>query len=632
MSELVLTKEATPSTPAVNKVYQFFDTADLKMKTIDYNGTIKTLTNSVGTFINVMDYGAKGDGSTDDTTTIQAAIDAAEIAGVSGRGVAVIFPPGVYKTTAALTVLQNNVILMGSGVGATVIYPTHLVGDVIQFGDGGATQYASIGLQDMQIFAPTARTSGAHINLNYCADVTIKDFAMNNPAVGILVGSTSKPSLKVDIRKGHIDNILVTTGIGIQVNNGIGGDTYITDIVSSNPPASKPLAGINIVSSGHCSINRCNMTSCNYGLYVNPGASQDVQYLFIDGCLFDSCGAAGAYFYASNATAARIRSVMSINSWYSGALVNNGILFNTAGGTSVLDGLSFVGCRILNNYQHGVLITAGTNISFTDCTIAGNGQQTINTYDGINIAANVNNVSVINCALGQCGTATNQQRYAINVAAGTSAGLTFLANTCAPNGTVGSHGYINIGALTGGGITINENTPGTDKGISSSRITATAALNTTHTVISDTTAANNRLTANAIKTGFTIKFVALGTNTSTVAGAATFRVLMGTNNTTADTAVLTAAVTSAASGTAIPFRVEVYLVCRTIGASSTWYGYMCVHNVGTTGIYTAQYFQIAGTMATVSTQQANYINLSHQTAAATTTNTFQMVSLETVAI
>jgi hypothetical protein len=631
MSRLRLTKVATPGTPGSNTGEVFLDTADLLVKCIDYNGVVKKLTNSTDLTVNVTDYGATGNGVTDDTTSIQAAITAAQGLGVSGRGVDVFFPPGIYKTTAALTVLQHNITLKGAGRGTTMIYPTHLTGDVIQFGNGGATQYASVGLRDIQIYAPSARTSGAHININNCADVYISDFAMNNPVIGIFIQGSS---IKVNVQNGTINNILASTGYGIQISNGLAGDTYIgPNIVMSNPPASKPSAGIYITQAGHVSINRVNVTSCNYGLYVAPGANQDVSYLFIDHTLFDSCGAAGAYFYASNATLARIRSVMSVDTWYSGSTANYGIQFNTAGGTSVLDALSFIGCRILNNYQHGVYIQAGTNISFTDCTIAGNGQNTINTYDGVNIVAGIIGVSVINSKVGQAGTATNQQRYAINVAAGASGNLQFIGNDCQPNGTLGNYGYINIGALTGGSVVIDANISQVHKSFSSATIASSGALNTAHTIISDTTAARNRLAANALRIGTTIRFRASGTNTSTVAGATTFRVLMGTNNTTGDTAVLTAAVTSAASGTGIPFVVEIELTCRgPLGASCAWYGFMKVSNVGTTGIYTNMIFIIAGTMATIASTSALYINLSHQTAATTTTNTFQTVTLEVATI
>ena len=79
-------------------------------------------------------YGAKGDGVTDDTAAIQAAINS---------GLSVYFPPGIYKTTATLTVQapQNDgQILRGAGswglpdsfngstgYGAAVIKPTSSV-------------------------------------------------------------------------------------------------------------------------------------------------------------------------------------------------------------------------------------------------------------------------------------------------------------------------------------------------------------------------------------------------------------------------------------------------------------------------------------------------------------------------
>lgn len=66
-------------------------------------------------YFNVMDstYGATGDGATDDTSAIQACIDACEAAG----GGTVYFPPGSYKVTAALTVTEG-IVLLGAGIGA----------------------------------------------------------------------------------------------------------------------------------------------------------------------------------------------------------------------------------------------------------------------------------------------------------------------------------------------------------------------------------------------------------------------------------------------------------------------------------------------------------------------------------
>lgn len=77
--------------------------------------------------INVKDapYSAKGDGTTDDTAAIQAAIDAAESLTSTfliDTGITVLFPPGRYLVTA-LTLQKNNVALVGEGTGA-VLYST----------------------------------------------------------------------------------------------------------------------------------------------------------------------------------------------------------------------------------------------------------------------------------------------------------------------------------------------------------------------------------------------------------------------------------------------------------------------------------------------------------------------------
>ena len=65
---------------------------------------------------NVVDYGATGNGSTDDTTAISNALSAANTAG----GGVVFFPAGNYKISSALT-LFSNVALTGDGIGVSVI-------------------------------------------------------------------------------------------------------------------------------------------------------------------------------------------------------------------------------------------------------------------------------------------------------------------------------------------------------------------------------------------------------------------------------------------------------------------------------------------------------------------------------
>jgi len=62
-------------------------------------------------YYNVKQYGAQGNGTTDDTTAIQTAITTAQTAG----GGVVYFPPGTYIISNTLTISHDNMELIGAG-------------------------------------------------------------------------------------------------------------------------------------------------------------------------------------------------------------------------------------------------------------------------------------------------------------------------------------------------------------------------------------------------------------------------------------------------------------------------------------------------------------------------------------
>lgn len=88
----------------------------------------------------VKDYGAVGDGVTDDTAAIQAAINAT----VSALDHRLYFPQGTYKVSATLNVL-GTVYLQGAGKWRTQIYRTGDYGDTMRWGS------PSSGVTDIQM-------------------------------------------------------------------------------------------------------------------------------------------------------------------------------------------------------------------------------------------------------------------------------------------------------------------------------------------------------------------------------------------------------------------------------------------------------------------------------------------------
>lgn len=76
-------------------------------------GDVTSVSERLSRVVYASDYGATGDGTTDDTAAIQAAIDAVE----ATNGGTVVFKAGDYKITSQLNVNENNVFLLGEGQG-----------------------------------------------------------------------------------------------------------------------------------------------------------------------------------------------------------------------------------------------------------------------------------------------------------------------------------------------------------------------------------------------------------------------------------------------------------------------------------------------------------------------------------
>src|SRR5207253_1256820 len=67
----------------------------------------------------VMNFGAIGDGATDDTAAIQSAINAAATSATGHGGGIVYFPPGNYKVSSTLQITTGGIHLLGPGPSAT---------------------------------------------------------------------------------------------------------------------------------------------------------------------------------------------------------------------------------------------------------------------------------------------------------------------------------------------------------------------------------------------------------------------------------------------------------------------------------------------------------------------------------
>lgn len=122
--------------------------------------TTKVITNVLihhnSDVVSVKGYGAAGDGSTDDTAAIQAAITA-------NYDKTLYFPAGTYKVTSTLTV-ADSIRFLGDGRDATFISWTSTTLDVISVASATAVHFEGI-----KFSGPASATSGAMILLAHSA-------------------------------------------------------------------------------------------------------------------------------------------------------------------------------------------------------------------------------------------------------------------------------------------------------------------------------------------------------------------------------------------------------------------------------------------------------------------------------
>jgi len=154
---------------------------------------------------------------------------------------------------------------------------------------------------------------------------------------------------------------------------------------------------------------------------------------------------------------------------------------------------------------------------------------------------------------------------------------------------------------------------------------ATAGINSTETLVDSLV-----VPANTLKVGSTIRIKASGVCTSTVANASNFRFRIGTTTLTGNIAAVITP-TAAASGTDVPFSVELIATVRAIGVSGTALGSGTLLNNGVTGVSAAAVVvgQVT-TAVTIDTTAALRLELTYQADAATTTCTFHNAVIEIV--
>lgn len=356
-------------------------------------------------FINVKDYGAKGDGSTDDTTALQAALDAANTGGVSGKRV--YLPAGDYRHTGNLRIYANNVAMVGAGAGATTLTNTSTTTDSIILTD--TWQKLGITIADMAITAATT-TTGSAIRLVNTHRSHIPRVRMSGHRYGLRYGLDN---FDVYMSAFTITNV-GANGAGILFDGGPnGGALYASDGVIDGASASG-VDGIRMPSGVGSFFTNIDIRACGgSGVNINPGSGQTVLWMWFTNVLGDTSTGQGVY--VNPAAGGTVYSAQFNGCWAS-TNAGNGFV---VGSTGTVDGVEFNNCRALDNAFDGFLVNGGINVALSHCTASGNSTSSSGANNGIKIGANVSKFRVQNCRSGQSAGRANTQAYGLTILAGT---------------------------------------------------------------------------------------------------------------------------------------------------------------------------------------------------------------------
>jgi hypothetical protein len=307
-------------------------------------------------------YGATGNGTTDDTAAIVAALAAVSSGGKVWLGA------GAFKVSSTITV-PSGVALWGAGRQTTRIVTNSATAHVLVLTDAAS-------IQGLKVHASVTRTSGFHVQIsgNGC---TVADCDITGYYIGINVG-TIGTILAVSARIQNCNlysPVVAAGGGGIQLRNFH--NASVSECVISGPalPGTQPDYGIRVRNGDTAFITATNVTLHGAALLVDPPAGENCYGLTISDSFFDSAGTitGGASVSGGNfSPAGNVYNTQIANTWFGlSASMGCNVLPSGAG---IVDGLEFTGCQFTDNTNDGLLISGAgcKNITITGGQASGN--------------------------------------------------------------------------------------------------------------------------------------------------------------------------------------------------------------------------------------------------------------------
>lgn len=270
----------------------------------DNDGTIVEPSTGIGRWyrvysgpLNARWFGATGDGTTDDTDAIQAALDqAADGNGATTvQGGAVFIPAGIY-VVSSLT-MERGVTLFGEGLTQTILRRTDTTGYGILFDSTGLTVNAvqdTVTIRDLSLVQAGTATAGGGIYANGVtspAQLIIENVRIQDAYRGLLTTNTEGSYVNnVTVVDAIVDGFYFTGGFRGQTTvackaQGCGSSGFsLSGGTSSNffncRSDDNTTNGFYAINTNYCGFYSCSNEGNVVGLYMTTCAGNVVDTFF----------------------------------------------------------------------------------------------------------------------------------------------------------------------------------------------------------------------------------------------------------------------------------------------------------------------------------------------------------------
>ena len=337
-----------------------------------------------GAVLNVVDYGAVGDGTADDTVAINAALSAVT------SGDAVYFPPGNYKITSQITFDKDNVCIFGDGSTQTIITyaGASTTNDIFLMGDG-TNEFKNFAFKGLRITSSVTMTGGFTFNFrrmvrSYLYDIILEGQDGNVP-----------PKLYGGLWFNGLDDVQLTQfrfallNEGIRVNGIAGAGVPKAGLFVNNGKLTGGTIGIRVGGAfGGLYVDMTDviaMSAAGVKIDTDIVAENNREIFLGQTCVIDSVSA-GYGVHVTDALGGG-QTLLMAGTWVASAS-SHGIFLN--GATTYV--VTMAGCQLFNNGGDGLRVD-NTNpiVSISGSTIRNSGGY------GINGGVASNNVKISDC-------------------------------------------------------------------------------------------------------------------------------------------------------------------------------------------------------------------------------------------